>query len=96
MEPDDVLIGPGSTLVSAGPAPLSSLPEPMRRRFPMLTFSTHIYAEEPDLRAVVVNGRRLVEGDRLGELRLERITEDGAVFLFEGREVEVGVLEAWN
>jgi len=95
MAPDEVLIGPGSQ-VSSGPASLSSLPEAVRRRFPSLSFSTHIYAEEPDLRAVVVNGRRLVEGDALGALTLERITEDGAVFLFEGRQVEVDVLEDWN
>lgn len=96
MAPDEVLIGPRSAPASATPVTLSSLPDATRRRFPTLSFSTHIYAEEPDLRAVVVNGRRLVEGDRLGELRLERITEDGAVFLFEGRQVEVGVLEEWN
>jgi general secretion pathway protein B len=96
MAPDDVLIGPNSTPVSSMPVSLGSLPDAMRRRFPTLSFSTHIYADEPDLRAVVVNGRRLVEGDQLGTLTLERITEDGAVFLFEGRQVEIGVLDAWD
>jgi len=96
MAPDDVLIGPNSVPSSSTPVSLGSLPDAMRRRFPTLSFSTHIYADEPDLRAVVVNGRRLVEGDQLGALTLERITEDGAVFLFEGRQVEIGVLEEWD
>lgn len=94
--PDEVVIGPGTYANSTGPVALTSLPDSVRRRFPALSFSTHIFADEADLRAVVVNGQRLVEGDRLGELRLERITEDGAVFLFEGRLVEVGVLDGWN
>lgn len=93
---DDVLIGPQTAVASTTPAALSSLPDAARRRFPALSFSTHIYADDAELRAVVVNGRRLVEGDRLGELQLERITEEGAVFLFEGRRVEVGVLDDWN
>jgi len=96
MAPDDVLIGPDSAPPSSTPVSLGSLPDAVRRRFPTLSFSTHIYADEPDLRAVVVNGRRLVEGDQLGALTLERITEDGAVFLFEGRQVEIGVLEEWD
>jgi hypothetical protein len=59
-------------------------------------FSTHIYAEEADLRAIVVNGIRLQEGDRVENLRLEEITEEGAVFAFENQLVSVSVLETWN
>jgi len=76
--------------------PVSSLPSGQRERFPTLEFSTHVYADDADLRAIVVNGTRLAEGDRLGSLRLQEITEDGAVFRFEGRLVLVSVLDAWN
>lgn len=75
---------------------LAGLPTDVRRRFPDLDFSTHIYADEPDLRAVVVNGVRLEEGDRLENLQVHEITEDGAIFTFENRLVSVSVLDAWN
>ena len=93
----ETIIGPGTAPVSvAEPLPVSSLPSGQRERFPTLEFSTHVYADDADLRAIVVNGTRLAEGDRLGSLRLQEITEDGAVFRFEGRLVLVSVLDAWN
>lgn len=94
----ETIIGPGTTSTYANPepTPVSSLPSAQRARFPTLEFSTHVYADDADLRAVVVNGTRLEQGDRLGNMRLEEITEDGAVFRFEGRLVSVSVLDAWN
>ena len=93
----ETIIGPGSVAtLAAEPMPVSSLPAEQRRRFPDLEFSTHIYADDADLRAIVVNGTRLEEGDRLENLRLEEITEDGAVFRFENRLVSVSVLDAWD
>ncbi len=93
----ETIIGPGSAPAPASePLPVSSLPPGQRERFPALSFSTHIYADDADLRAIVVNGTRLEEGDRLDDLYLHRITEDGAVFRFEGRLVSVSVLDEWN
>jgi general secretion pathway protein B len=90
-------IGPGTgPAPTAEPVPVSSLPGSQRQRFPDLEFSTHVYADDADLRAIVVNGTRLLEGDRLGNLRLHEITEEGAVFRFEDRLVSVSVLDAWN
>ncbi len=94
----------GETIIRPGAAapprsetvPVSSLPSAQRARFPNLSFSTHVYADDADLRAIVVNGTRLEEGDRLGNLRLAEITEDGAVFRFENRLVSVSVLDEWN
>jgi hypothetical protein len=37
-----------------------------------------------------------MEGDRIGNVTVREITEDGAVFAFEGRLVVVPVLENWN
>ena len=81
---------------AGGPVDRRDLPPAQRLRFPDLEFSTHIYADAPDLRAVVVNGIRLTEGDRLGELELREITEEGAIFRFENRLVSVSVLEEWE
>ncbi len=75
---------------------LGNLPTAARARFPGLTFSTHIYADDPSLRAVVVNGERLTEGERLGALRLDGITEEGVVFEFERWLVAVSVFDSWN
>ena len=61
----ETIIGPNATpALTAAPLPLSSLPSGQRQRFPELEFSTHIYADDADLRAIVVNGTRLEEGDR--------------------------------
>jgi len=95
--PGETVIGPGRISdTAASPESLSSLPADIRYRFPPLDFSTHIYADEADLRAVVVNGVRLEEGDRFEGLRVHEITEEGAVFEFEGRLVSISVLDGWN
>ena len=75
---------------------LAELPAPARQRFPELSFSTHIYADDPELRAVVINGTRLTEGQTLNDVVVHEITEDGAVFAFEGYLVSVAVLAEWD
>lgn len=93
----ETIIGPGTAPAPASePVPVSSLTGEQRARFPALAFSTHVYADDADLRAVVVNGTRLQEGDRLGNLRLLEITENGVVFRFENRLVSVSVLDEWD
>lgn len=77
-------------------AKLADLPESVRRNFPTLEFSTHIYADDPSLRAIVVNGVRLTEGDPLEGAVVHEITEDGAIFEYERYLVEVPVLDDWN
>jgi general secretion pathway protein B len=75
---------------------LAGLSAAARRRFPELSFSTHLYANDASMRAVVVNGERLSEGDRLGNLVLTNITETGVVFSFENYLVTVSVLDDWD
>ncbi len=74
----------------------AALPASARARFPTLDFSTHLYASDAQLRAVVMNGQRLQEGERYGELELEEITETGVVLRFEGYLVSVPVLDDWQ
>jgi hypothetical protein len=82
------------------PAPtriaLRDLPAPVRARLPGLAFSTHIYAEDADLRAVVANGQRLTEGDRIHEVGIHEITEFGVVLAFERYLIEVPVFTDWE
>jgi hypothetical protein len=75
---------------------LADLPDDPRSRFPGLAFSTHVYAEDAVLRAVVANGTRLQEGDRLSDVTVEEITEDGVIVAFENYLVEIPVIESWQ
>lgn len=76
--------------------PLRELPADVRARFPGLAFSTHVYSEHADLRAVVANGQRLTEGDLIQGLRIDAITESGVVLAFERYLVEVPVFTDWD
>ena len=75
---------------------LAALPAAARREFPQLVFSTHVYADDPALRAVVVNGQRLTEGNSLGALYLNEITENGVVFATGDYLVDIAVLDDWQ
>ncbi len=68
--------------------PLRTLTEAERGGLPPLRMSMHVYNEDPARRFVLVDGRRRVEGDVLGEgVRIERIRRDGAVLELRGRRV---------
>ena len=81
------------------PAPvtiaLADLPAGTRARFPGIAFSTHIYSEDRDLRAIVANGQRLSEGDRIRGLKILAITEAGVTLAFENYRVEVPIVTDW-
>lgn len=75
---------------------LAALPASVRSRFPNLDFSTHIYADDPSLRAVVVNGQRVTQGEAVGELQFSEITENGVIVKFEDYLVNISVLADWD
>jgi general secretion pathway protein B len=77
-------------------ARLADLPTKVRSRFPGLAFSTHIYADDPSLRAVVANGKRMVEGDEIGGAAITQITDDGVVLAFENYLVEIPIVADWE
>ena len=74
---------------------LGNLPTDARTRFPGIAFSTHIYSEDPELRAIVANGQRLAEGDRIRGLEILAITETGVTLAFENYRVEVPIVTDW-
>ena len=74
---------------------IAELPAAARSSFPELEFSTHIFADDPSMRAVVVNDKRLTEGEQLGELILRAVTEDGVVFGYRNHRVAVSVVDLW-
>lgn len=81
---------------AALPVPIRELPERLQARIPTLSFSTHIYAAEPQYREVAINGQRYAEGARIGALRLVEITETGVVMELDGARFAVSVLDDWD
>ncbi|MEM7363198.1 MAG: general secretion pathway protein GspB [Pseudomonadota bacterium] len=62
-----------------------------------LTFTSHVYADDPTLRSVMIDGRVFREGDtpRIG-VDLVSITSTGVVLRYRGREVAYNVLAQWE
>jgi len=77
---------------------LSDLPADVRRDFPSVNFSGHLYSSNPKLSYVFVkDGRSVFEGQRiLDELYLYEITPTGVIVEFRGYLIDVGVLQNWN
>ncbi len=76
---------------------LADMPSLDRAGFPVLEFTTHIYADDADLRAVMVNGIRYREGEKFGpETTLAHITETGVEVFYRDYAVELRVLQEWE
>ena len=72
------------------------LPDPVRTAVPPLTFSFHVYSENPARRTIIINKRRVKEGDLVqGELRLKEITEQGVVLSQGEHPFYINVVEEW-
>lgn len=94
---------PGAAEAAAAAPPVAGkvitreeLPEADRAAFPKLEFSTHIFSDDPEMRAVVVNARRLQEGQSLGEMVLKAVTEDGIIVDYRGHQVALSVVDSWE
>lgn len=75
---------------------LQELPEDIQRRVPDMSFSSHMYSSEPRFRSIIINGRRLKEGQYLNDqIRVREITDSGVVLDLEGTLFEVDVLGQW-
>ena len=85
-----------TTPVALQTVTLGDLPTTARLAFPDIEFSTHVYAEDPTLRAVVANGRRLTEGDSIEGLKLIEITQAGVIFRYQEYLITVSVLALWE
>ena len=68
-----------------------------RADFPELDISTHVYSTDPDLRAIVVNGKKVLEGGAIGDsMKLISITEEGMVVEYQGVQVIIPILQEWQ
>lgn len=94
---------PAATAVKS--VKLSDLPVSEQNKFNSFNYSSHIYTDEPELCAIVINGERLTAGDRFEGLEVVAITEDGVIFgtqstsnrgQAEKLHVAVSVIEQWE
>jgi|GEM_PF-6025915 len=91
--------------VTANVSQLYELSDGAREALYVLNFSFHIYSEDADLRAVVVNGKRLSEGSNViaengQSFRLLEIFDTGVIMQFDHEgateTVEIPVIEDWK
>lgn len=75
---------------------LWELPADYQSTVPDLKFSFHVYSRNPDKRTIIINGRRLREGQMItSQMRLRVITETGVICHHRGRFFHVDVVEKW-
>ena len=71
---------------------LAELPDALRREVQPLSLGGIVYAEQPALRIVIVNGQVFHEGDKpLPELLVQQIRPKSVVFGFRGQRFELAL-----
>lgn len=75
---------------------MAELPAGIRSSMPSLSFSFHVYASDPARRTIIINGRRLREGQTLNkEIRLINITPEGVVVAYRQHHIALPVINQW-
>lgn len=75
---------------------VSELPDDVRNNLPAMTFSFHVYSSNAQQRTIIINNRRVREGDEVSSgITLQAITEDGVILLSAGHRIHIGVLSGW-
>lgn len=68
------------------------IPASLRNTIPKISLSFLVYSDKPSERRVTINGKVLREGDEVAEgLKLEQITQEGAVLSYRGFQFHKGV-----
>jgi general secretion pathway protein B len=71
--------------------PLSALSAAERKSLPPLKVSMHMWDSDAARRFVIVDGNRLVEGDRIGDAVVTAITPDGVLLDWNGRRLKLPI-----
>lgn len=75
---------------------LWQLPADFQSTIPELDFSFHVFSEDSLERMIIINGRRIREGQMVSRgLTLRVITETGVILYSGGRFFHVDVIEKW-
>ena len=79
------------------PSRISALPTSIQRQIPDMRFSSHIYADDPGLRMVNINGKGLGEGDTVANgISISEITEEGVILSYRHYLIEMSVIRDWS
>jgi general secretion pathway protein B len=78
------------------PVTLQDAPDDAQRTLLALRYSSHLYTSTPAQRSLSVNGRRMREGEAIGEWVLAEITQQGAIWDDGNVMVDVPVLDLWQ
>ncbi|MCI4569343.1 general secretion pathway protein GspB [Lysobacter sp. CFH 32150] len=70
---------------------LADLSAEERKQLPPLKLSMHMWNDAPAQRFVIIDGHRLAEGDRIGNMVLEAIRTDGVVLDWNGRRFKLPI-----
>lgn len=74
------------------PITMQDLPEGLKGSLPELKMTVHSYGEHSGSRFAIINNQSLKEGQFLiPELKLERITPDGAILSYHGNHFLLGI-----
>lgn len=75
---------------------VDELSEDIRNNLPAMTFSFHVFSTNPQQRTIIINNRRMREGEEISAgLLLQQITEDGVILLFAQHRIHISVLSGW-
>lgn len=73
------------------------LPESIQEQLPALIISAHVYSSNPEQRSIVINNKFTEEGEYvIDDLILYEITNDGAIFEYNGILFHYGVVSSWQ
>jgi general secretion pathway protein B len=84
-------VTPSAKADDGGILQLSDLSAAERKSLPPLKVSMHMWDGDPARRFVIVDGNRLVEGDRVGDAVVTAITADGVLLDWNGRRLKLPI-----
>ena len=71
-------------------------PVSFQNQLPTLDFAFHVYSEVVEQRTIIINDRRLTEGQMIARgLKLHTITESGVILFYQDRFFHVDVVTQW-
>jgi general secretion pathway protein B len=98
-----VTVGPGlaprniEAEINAAAVQIRDLPYSVQQEIPEMRFSSHIFAEDPSLRLVNINGSNIREGSHVTKgIRLLEITEEGVLLRYQNYTFKMSVLRDWT
>ncbi|WP_455210760.1 general secretion pathway protein GspB [Kaarinaea lacus] len=73
------------------------LPDSVKRALPAISFAGHVYSSTQSQRSVMLNGKKMREGQEVTKgLVLEEITVEGVVLRSQGYRFKLGALQDWS